>query len=376
MSDELKQIAEEFQATWHEFKQRADERDAEVKRLGEASAETAQTIERLQDTLDKLEARLEKASLDTKPGGRSERSETFLSWCRKGQLGPDELKVLTVSDDTTGGIIAPDEFVAELLKGVIEYSPIRELATVRTTTFGSVKAPKRTGTFAAQWVSEQGTRSETTGYSLGQEEIPTHELYALVDVSNVDLEDTALDLEGLLRDEFSEQFGVAEATAFVNGNGVGKPWGILQDSSIQTVTSLTANALDGRDFAQVFYQLKEPYQGQATWLLNRLTVRDARNLRDTTNNFIWQPSLGSDTPATILGRPYRMASDFPTVATGAKAIAVGAFKRAYWVVDRVALAVQRDPFTQATTGNVRFIARRRVGGQVVVPEAIKILTIQ
>ena len=98
------------------------------------------------------------------------------------------------------------------------------------------------------FVAEQGTRSETTGYATGLREIPTHELYALVDISEQELEDSVFNLEQEMSAEFGEQFAKAEGTAFVSGNGVGKPEGFLTNSSIGTVNSGAAAAviLDGR----------------------------------------------------------------------------------------------------------------------------------
>jgi HK97 family phage major capsid protein len=179
----------------------------------------------------------------------------------------------------------------------------------------------------------------------------------------------------VLQGEFAEQFGVAEGTAFISGNAVGKPEGILTNSDVSSVSSTSNDVLHGDDFAKLLFALKEPYHANATFLLNRLTVRDARILKDTTNQYIWQPGLNGATPATILDKPYLMATDMPTVADAAKAVASATSRRAYWIVDRLELAILRDPFTQAASGNVRFHARKRVGGQVVVPEAIKYLTI-
>jgi len=86
-------------------------------------------------------------------------------------------------------------------------------------------------------------------------------------------------------------------------------------------------------------------------------------------------SLQGGLTNTILGQPYVEATDMPSIAQNAFPVAYGDFRRAYMIVDRVSLAVLRDPFTQATTGNVRYIARRRVGGQVVLPEAINKLKV-
>ncbi len=373
----LEQLKSEWESALKPINDRIEE---ETKKYGEATAETKAICEKVNDRLDEIEARFEKASLDTKPEAEdSVARKAFAQFCRKGldKLGPDEVKVLNVSDDTEGGFLAPAELVNEIVKGVMEYSPLRELATVRQTSRNSVKAPKRTQAATASWVSEQGTRSETTNPKYGMEEIPTHELYALADVTFAELEDAAFNIESILRDEFSEAFGTAEGTALITGNAVGRPEGILSNAEViaAATTSNSNDALNSDDFIDLLYALKEPYHRNATWLLNRLVVRDARKLKDQDDQYLWQPALAADVPATILGQPYRMATDMPVVADGAYALAVGDFKKAYWLVDRIQLAVQRDPYTQASSGAVRFHARKRVGGQVVVPEAIKILTI-
>ena len=88
-----------------------------------------------------------------------------MKFLRKGKelLTEDETKVLTVSDDTTGGYLAIPEYVQEIIKAETEISPIRAVARVRQTGNISVQVPKRTGQFTAVWVGETETRSETTG---------------------------------------------------------------------------------------------------------------------------------------------------------------------------------------------------------------------
>lgn len=378
MSDELKKVVDDLNGAFDEFKKAHQAELAEVKKGHEATAETKQLLDRVQDELDQLEARFNKLGMDTPKGNPEDPArKAFMEYARKGVIDPAaiEAKAIIMSDESSGGVLAPVEYVREIIKGAIEYDPVRDLARVRSTLAQSIKVPKRTGTSAAVWVSETGTRSETTGLGYGHVEIPTHEQYALVDLSNQLLEDAVFDLEAELRMEFSEQFGVAEGDAFVDGTGVGKPEGVLT-ASIDSTTSASNDALAANDFIDILYALKELYHANATYLMNRLTVRDARKLKDSNGQYIWQPALAADVPATINGRPYRMSPGMPVVANAAKAVVVGDFRKGYTVVDRVSIAVQRDPFTQATSGMTRFIARKRVGGQVVVPEAFKVLTIQ
>ena len=298
----------------------------------------------------------------------------FDTYCRKGLegLNPVEKKALTVSNDSTGGYLAPPEYVRELLKTITEISPIRSIARVRSTGARSIQVPKRDGQFSAQWVSESGTRSETTGWSVGLEEIPAHEMYALVDISEQDLEDTVFDLEAEMQSEFAEQFAKAEGTAFVTGDSVGKPHGFMDHSGVSHVNSGDADEITADGLISLVHNIKSDYSRNGTFVFNRTSLAKIRKLKDTAGQYVFQAgmSLQGGVTNTILGHSYVEATDMPSEGTNTFPVAFGDFRRAYMIVDRVNLAVLRDPFTQATTGNVRYIARKRVGGQIVQAEAI------
>lgn len=379
---EEKELADKLGSLFDDFKKAVDKQDEEIEKYGQATAETKQKVDRINDKISDIEAKI--ARLDTAPSGREGQEEenkehkaAFGSFLRKGkdELEPEERKLLTVGDDTTGGFLAPPEFVQTITKGIIEFSPMREIARVRSTGRRSVQVPRRTGTFSAQWVSETGTRSETQGLQYGLEEVAVHEMYGLVDVSSQDIEDSVFDLEGELQTEFSEQFGVTEGSAFISGDAVGKPEGFLNNSDISTVVSGNASAITADGLFDLFYALKTGHTRNAQFVMNRSTIKEVRKLKDSNNQYLWQPSLAAGEPPTLLGAPVTEMTDMPDIAASAKPIAFGNFQRGYLIVDRVEMSVQRDPFTQATSGAVRFIARKRVGGLVMLPEAIKIQTI-
>tara|TARA_R100000406_G_scaffold42565_1_gene28450 strand:- start:318 stop:1538 length:1221 start_codon:yes stop_codon:yes gene_type:complete len=330
--------------------------------------------ENLKEQVSNLETVLKRpnAGLETKQ--IDETLQAFDAYCRKGfdALSEAEKKALTVSNDSTGGYLAPPEYVRELIKDVTEISPIRSIARVRSTGQRSIQIPKRTGQFSAQWVAESGTRSETTGYQVGLEEIPAHEYYAMVDISEQDLEDSVFNLEAEMQSEFAEQFAKAEGTAFVSGNAVGKPEGFMTNSSVSEVVSGAGAALTGDGLISLVHSIKSEYSRNATFVFNRSTLAEIRKLKDTAGQYVFQAGmmLTSGVPNSVLGFPYIQATDMPSVGANNFPIAFGDFSRGYMIVDRIAMAVLRDPFTQATSGNVRYIARRRVGGQVILPEAI------
>jgi HK97 family phage major capsid protein len=316
------------------------------------------------------------------PEAKASESKLFWNGFRKKLLGQalDEMetKTMTVGDPTTGGFAAPVEFVNEMIKIDVLYSPIRQLARVRASNRRAVQFLKKASSASASWVTEIGTRAETTNPKIALEELPVHEMYAMAYVSKHDLEDTDFDLEGFLREEFGEQFGVLEGTAFVSGNSVGKPEGILTNASVTGFTGVTTSGkILADDLNSVLYSLAERYVPGSTWIWRRASTLAIALLKNgTTGDYMWKPGLGGGYPATVLGRPYVECPDMPAEANTAKAVAIGDFKKGYFIVDRVDMEILVDPYTSKKTGCIEISARKRVGGQVVLPEAIKVYTLK
>jgi HK97 family phage major capsid protein len=411
--NELKGAVDAVGSAFEAFKQTNDARLAEIEKKGSADVVTRDKLDRIETSLSKYESlnqKLVQAELAAKNA-----SETAADLAAKlnrmgsGKAAPEadevkarandwmravvrsiargdgalseserksldgvaaEMKSLSLSPDTLGGYLAPTEYVREIIKGVVEVTPFRAVARTRQTTQKAIQLPKRTGTFSAQWVQEQGTRSETTGLTYGMDEIPTHEMYALVDITNQMLEDAAFNMEAEVRAEATEQFAKAEGAAFLSGSGVGRPFGFLNNASIATVNSGAAAALTADGLLSVYYGIKTDYARAALWMMNRSTIGQIRRLKDGDGEYLWAPGLAGGVPNTINGAPYVEAADMPDVGASAKPVAFGDFRRGYVIVDRIAMEMLRDPYTQATSGAVRMIFRRRVGGQVVLPEAI------
>lgn len=397
MSEDIKNAIQDMGQTFAEFKKVNDQRLDSIEK-GESTAYVDEKLAKMEAKMDSYEdinqklttaeanaenikSQIEKletvvkrpnSGFDTKQV--DEYMGAFDTYCRKGLEGldPVEKKALTVSNDSTGGYLAPPEYVRELLKTVTEISPIRSIARLRSTGARSIQVPKRTGQFAAQWVSESGSRSETTGWNVGLEEIPAHEQYALVDISEQDLEDSVFNLEAEMQSEFSEQFAKAEGAAFVVGDSVGKPEGFMTNASVSSVNSGDADEITADGLISLVHNIKSAYSNNGTFVFNRTSLAKIRKLKDTAGQYVFQAgmSLQGGVTNTILGHSYVEATDMPSEGAGTFPVAFGDFRRGYMIVDRVNLAVLRDPFTQATTGNVRYIARRRVGGQVIQAEAI------
>jgi HK97 family phage major capsid protein len=420
--DDVHQVMNAFD----EFKAKNDERLAEIEKKGAADPLLVETLGRIEQTLDtsekknqeltqdlqrktlKIEAALDALEIKlNRPGqtpdftiGKAERKAQMMvradGWARAVDFAlkksardlseeqmklideiAAEYKALNITDDTGGGYLAPVDFVNEILKTVVLISPVRSLVRIRTTAMKSVHIPKRVGLLAAQWENETDTTQPAGGLKYGMLEVFNYGLRAIVDITNDQLEDAAFDMSAEIESEVSEQFAVAEGAAFVNGNGVGKPEGFLLNAAIQAQATHSgdANNLTADGFLDCFHALKSAYERNAVWTMNRQTVGKARKLKDGNGDYLFMMGLPNGAPNTILGAPYVEVPDMPAVAAGAYPVAFGDFNRGYSLVDRVSMVMLRDPYTQAPTNMVRYLFRKRLGGQVTMPEAIQPLLI-
>ena len=401
MDDQIKTAVDAMAGAFEEFKKVNDERLAQIESKGSSDPLVEEKLAKIEKDLDRYENINQKLTQQQKssegfeqklneiekmlkrPANMMEAKDIDLSlkawnsFMRKGVQDMDEMerKALTVGTGATAGNLAPSEYVEELIKVVTEMSPVRSVARIRQTSMKEIEVPSKTASFAAAWTAETGTRSETTGYTTSLNTIATHELYALVDISSALLEDSAFDLEAEMNLEFAEQFAKAEGGAFISGNGTNKPTGITNGSTVASTTAANAASITTDDLMDLVHGLKSEYARNASFMLNRATLGEIRKLKDTAGQYIFQTGFSGQAglPNTILGHAYVEAVDVADIGTGAKSVIFGDYRRGYMIVDRIALSVLRDPFSQASAGNVRYIARRRVGGEVVLAEAMRVL---
>ena len=333
-----------------------------------------QEVRSLTERLASVETRLARPN-----GGQQEQRDeaaiqhraAFINYLRRGNQATEaELRALTVANDTQAGYLAPAEVSTEMIREITEFSPIRQYATVRQTTAPSVKYPKRTGITNAKWEGEIEESEEST-VTFGQTEIVAKRLTTYVDISNSLLTGSDGTAEAEVRLAFAEDFGKKESTAFVLGDGVKQPEGILTSAAVPYfpnghATNLSADALIG-----LMYSLPAQYRNRGVWLLNGTSLATIRKLKDGQGNFLWQPAFQAGQPETLLGRPVAEAIDMPDVAANQFPIAFGDIATAYRIVDRQALGVLSDPYTQATRAITRMHGTRWVGGGVVQPAALK-----
>jgi HK97 family phage major capsid protein len=203
------------------------------------------------------------------------------------------------------------------------------------------------------------------------------------------LDDAAFDLEGWIASEIATEFARAEGTAFVNGSGVNQPKGFLTAptslsvdaarpfGTLQYVASGDAAGF-GTDpeseLIDLIHTLKAGHRQGASWVMNSATMAEVRKLKTADGALMWQPGLVEGQPDRLLGYPLIEAEDMPDIAGGAFPIAFGNFKAGYLIAERNATTILRDPFTNKPF--VHFYATKRIGGQVLDSDAIKLLKIE
>ncbi len=408
---EVKQAITQLHTSFDEFKKANDARLKEVEKKGAADPVTEEKLSKLDNTIATLQSSLEAAGKKTaeklseieklaaRPGAigkdapsaeQQAHKSAFQSFLRKGNengLRELESKAMSVGSDADGGYLVTPEVSTSVITRQFDTTPMRQYATVMTISSDSVEFLRDTDEAEANWVGEQETRSDTNNPQIGKSKITVFELSASPKATQKLLDDSSLDVEQWLAMKVADKFSRTENNAFVNGNGVAKPRGFLSfttaatgDASrawgtlehVATGNSGAFPASNPQDkLIEVMNALRAFYQTGAVWMMPRSVITAVRKFKDTTGQYLWQPSLQAGQPSLLLGAPVVQSEDMPAIAANSLSVAFGNFKEGYTIVDRLGIRVLRDPFTGHPF--VKFRTTKRVGGDVTNFEAIKLL---
>lgn len=354
---------------------------------------TDAAVSALRSDVDDVKSRLERVSraaarpvIEGAAPASAEVKGFVDGYLRRGR--ESELKSISGTVPADGGYAVPREIDALIASRLKAISPIRAIAQVVQTGTAGYRKLVTTGGTASGWVSETAGRPETGTPSFAEIAPPTGELYANPAASQAMLDDAAFDLESWLADEIAMEFARAEGAAFVGGSGVNQPKGFLAApnsaaddaarpfGTLQFLASGDAAGLGGLVelvLVDLVHALRAGHRQGASWVMNAATLAEVRKLRGTDGTFLWQPGLMDGQPDRLLGYPVVEAEDMPDIAAGACPIAFGNFRAGYLIAERSATAILRDPFTNKPF--VHFYATKRIGGQVLDSDAIKLLKI-
>ena len=361
------------------------EDDAAYSRMEQEITDLGKEISRM-ERLEALDAQMKKPvnqPLTGKPmSGRTierigrasdEYRTSFWDMMRSKAPLPSVVNALQEGTDSEGGYLVPDEYERTLVEALEEENMFRQLAKVIRTSSGDRKIPVVATKGTASWIDEEGAYTESDD-SFGQVSIGAYKVGTMIKVSEELLNDSVFDLESYIAKEFARRIGAKEEEAFFTGDGSGKPLGILAATGgAETgVTAASSTAVTADELMDLFYSLKSPYRKKAVWVLNDSTIKAVRKLKDSTGQYLWQPSLVVGTPDTLLGRPMKTSAYMPVIAAGAKTIAFGDFSY-YWIADRQGRSFKRLNELYAANGQVGFLGFQRVDGKLVLSEAVKVL---
>lgn len=318
-----------------------------------------------------------------------EHKEKFLAWVRRGG-GEDALRGLEVQagmstlSDPDGGYMVPEEMDKDLERLAIDSVAMRRLARIVTPT-GDYKRPISAGGATGGWVGEKEERVETDTPELKLFSPPWAELYALPEVTQALLDMTDFDVAAWLLEELQDVETEMEGAAFITGDGVKKPHGILAYDTIANasweygkvgfVTSGHATLLSNVDKLKSLKRaLKPVYRRNATWLMNDTTAEVISNFKDGNGRYIWQDGITEDASDTLFGKPVEIDDNMPDIGADTYPIAIGDWKRAYTIGDhKVGRRLIRDPYTKK--GFVKFYLVKRVFGGISNYQALRLMKI-
>ena len=343
-------------------------------------------VEEVKSRLDRVSRAAARPVLETGIPASAEVKSFVQGYLRQGR--ETELKSVSGASLSDGGYAVPREIDALISARLKNISPIRSIAQVVQTGSAGYRKLVTTGGTSSGWVSETAARPETSTPSFAEIAPPSGELYANPAASQSMLDDAAFDLESWLADEIAMEFARAEGAAFINGNGINQPMGFLsadtnaaKDSTrpfgtLQFIGSGNATGFDTSPeikLIDLVHSLKAGHRQGASWVMNSATLAQVRKLKAADGSFLWQPGLMEGQPNRLLGYPVLEAEDMPDIAAGAFPIAFGNFRAGYLIAERSATSILRDPFSNKPF--VHFYATKRIGGQVLDSDAIKLLKI-
>ena len=274
--------------------------------------------------------------------------------------------VLQEGVDADGGYLVPDEYDTRLIQKLEDNNIVRALAT-KIKTSGEHKINIASTTPAAAWIEEGGTL--TFGDAKFEQKIlDAHKLHVAVKVTEELLYDNAFGLENFLIDSFGKAIGNAEENAFLNGTGNGQPTGIFDETAGGTY--ITTEATEGDAIIELVYSLKRAYRKNAAFILNDKMIAKIRTYKDHNGAYMWQPSLIAGEPDKLLGYPVYTSQYAPE-----DSIASGDFSY-YNIGDRGARSFKQLTELFAGNGMIGYVAKERVDGILVLPEAVQILKIE
>ena len=283
--------------------------------------------------------------------------------------------ILQEGVDTDGGYLVPEEYDSRLIDVLNEENIMRKLAT-RIPTSGDHKINIAAAKPAAAWVEEGKALDFDKETTFSQILLDAHKLHVAIKVTEELLYDNAFGLESYIITQFGKALANAEEDAFLNGDGFHKPTGLFDAThGGKRSVELSDTKINADDIVTLIYSLKRPYRKNAAFIMNDSTIALIRKLKDGNGAYIWQPSYQANEPDRLLGYPLYTSAFAPELEKGKPAIAFGDFSY-YNIGDRGTRSFQELRELFAGNGMIGYVAKERVDGKLILPEAVQILHVK
>ncbi len=278
--------------------------------------------------------------------------------------------VLQEGVDADGGYLVPEEYDRRLIDVLEEENIMRGLAT-KITTSGEHKINIAATKPAAAWI-EEGEALTFGDATFDQIIMDAYKLHVAIKVTEELLYDNAFGLENYIVTQFGRALGNAEEDAFLNGDGTNKPTGLFHATKGGQIagTTATQEKIAADELIDLVYALKRPYRKNASFILNDKTLAQIRTLKDNNGAYIWQPSYQAGEPDRLLGYAMHTSAYAPT-----DAVAFGDYKY-YNIGDRGTRSFSELKELFAGNGMIGYVAKERVDGKLILPEAVQILKVK
>ena len=296
----------------------------------------------------------------------------FVEGAIGGRCNTAIIECLSKGNDSMGGYLVPDSMEKKIVHALAENNVIRRLATVIHTDRGDRTMPLVASMSEAQWLGENGTIQQAS-VSFANVRFKQHKLGMMIQVSSELDKDGGIDMATFLSEAFAEQIASAEENAFINGDGMNMPTGLLTGGSAETgVTAKSADTITAEEIISLYYSLDEKHRRNAVFMMHEDTAKALSLLKDENGNFLWNDAFGSEQPNCLLGQPVYISRFMPKMAAGTKPVLFGDLSK-YWIADRGNRSFRRFDELFAEQGQIGFRMIELIDGKLVLPEAVKVI---
>lgn len=376
-------------------KKEREDLEARINRNGihansEEEAKSILELKEFNNVLQTLASERKKSFEELDADGYAEYKAAANNFMRRGidDLSIEERKTLSVGSDPDGGYFVTPDMTGAIVRKVYETSPMRQYASVQSISSDKLEGIEDLDEAGAGYAGETSQSGNSDTPQTGKWSIPVYWIDTEPKTTQQLLDDSSVDIEAWLSGKVAAKFGRFENSEFVAGaqgkikgftsyttaadDGSGVDWGTLGHVVSGVNGGFATDANKPVDtLHDLMGTLKTEYMSDAAWFTSRSVVTKMRKFKDTTNQYLWQPSLIPGQPETFMGHAIARMEDMPALATGSLSLAFGDMKRAYQIVDRQGMRVLRDNLTSKPY--VKFYTTKRTGGGVINFEALKLM---